>query len=99
MFSVQHDDERRQTGRLEERHQEAGPADMDHQRKTHTELPANVIATTITIILVLLSLFFSCFVLFLQKMKLVPVSARGFGNFFEGDCYIVLNVSGIVAEW
>ncbi|XP_056868719.1 villin-1 isoform X2 [Takifugu flavidus] len=29
----------------------------------------------------------------INKMKLVPVSARGFGNFFEGDCYIVLNIS------
>uniref|UniRef100_A0A674PCZ0 Villin like n=1 Tax=Takifugu rubripes TaxID=31033 RepID=A0A674PCZ0_TAKRU len=25
----------------------------------------------------------------INKMKLVPVSARGFGNFFEGDCYII----------
>ena len=31
----------------------------------------------------------------LQKMKLVPISARTFGNFFEGDCYVVLNVSWI----
>lgn len=66
MFSVQHDDERRQTGRVEECHQEAGPADMDHQRKAHTELPANLITTTtaiisiiiIIMIIVLLSLFF-----------------------------------------
>uniref|UniRef100_H3D5C6 Villin like n=1 Tax=Tetraodon nigroviridis TaxID=99883 RepID=H3D5C6_TETNG len=28
-----------------------------------------------------------------NKMKLVPVSARSFGTFFEGDCYVVLNIS------
>uniref|UniRef100_A0A7N8YFE9 Villin-like n=1 Tax=Mastacembelus armatus TaxID=205130 RepID=A0A7N8YFE9_9TELE len=27
-------------------------------------------------------------------MQMVPVSAQGFGNFFEGDCYIVLNNKG-----
>lgn len=37
---------------------------MDHQRKTHTELPANVITTTATTtisIIVTLGLFFPCF--------------------------------------
>lgn len=32
-------------------------------------------------------------------MQLVPVSAKGFGNFFEGDCYIVLYVSTILADF
>lgn len=26
-------------------------------------------------------------------MQLAPVSTKAFGNFFEGDCYIVLYVS------
>lgn len=34
-----------------------------------------------------------------QKMKMVPVSAKVFGNFFEGDCYIVLHVSTILADF
>ncbi|XP_026147878.1 villin-1 isoform X3 [Mastacembelus armatus] len=29
----------------------------------------------------------------INNMQMVPVSAQGFGNFFEGDCYIVLNIS------
>uniref|UniRef100_A0A4W6DCN5 Villin like n=1 Tax=Lates calcarifer TaxID=8187 RepID=A0A4W6DCN5_LATCA len=29
----------------------------------------------------------------INNMQLVPVPAQGFGNFFEGDCYIVLHVS------
>lgn len=29
----------------------------------------------------------------LQKMQLVPVPAKTYGNFYEGDCYIVLYVS------
>lgn len=37
-----------------------------------------------------------CFLI--QKMKMVPVPAKGFGNFFEGDCYIVLYVSIMLAE-
>nr|XP_015810628.2 villin-1 isoform X1 [Nothobranchius furzeri]XP_015810629.2 villin-1 isoform X1 [Nothobranchius furzeri] len=28
----------------------------------------------------------------INKMKMVSVPARAFGNFFEGDCYIVLNI-------
>lgn len=28
----------------------------------------------------------------LQNMKMVSVPTKAFGNFFEGDCYIVLNV-------
>ncbi|XP_041817129.1 villin-1 [Chelmon rostratus] len=28
----------------------------------------------------------------INKMKMVPVPAKGFGNFFEGDCYIVLYI-------
>lgn len=32
-------------------------------------------------------------------MQMVPVSAKGFGNFFEGDCYIVLYVSTILADF
>lgn len=32
-------------------------------------------------------------VFILQKLKMVPVAARNFGYFFDGDCYIVLNVS------
>ncbi len=31
-------------------------------------------------------------------MQMVPVSAQGFGNFFEGDCYIVLFVSTFLAD-
>uniref|UniRef100_A0A7N8X779 Villin-like n=1 Tax=Mastacembelus armatus TaxID=205130 RepID=A0A7N8X779_9TELE len=30
----------------------------------------------------------------INNMQMVPVSAQGFGNFFEGDCYIVLNNKG-----
>ncbi|KAJ3611630.1 hypothetical protein NHX12_021645, partial [Muraenolepis orangiensis] len=30
---------------------------------------------------------------FRDDMKMVPVPAQGFGNFFEGDCYLVLYVS------
>lgn len=29
----------------------------------------------------------------INNMQMVPVSAQGFGNFFEGDCYIVLFIS------
>ncbi|XP_056289651.1 villin-1 isoform X2 [Pseudoliparis swirei] len=29
----------------------------------------------------------------INNMQMVPVPAQGFGNFFEGDCYIVLNIS------
>nr|CBN81991.1 Villin-1 [Dicentrarchus labrax] len=29
----------------------------------------------------------------INNMQMVPVSSQGFGNFFEGDCYIVLYVS------
>lgn len=29
-------------------------------------------------------------------MKMVPVPEQAFGNFFEGDCYIILNVSNLV---
>ncbi|GLD54717.1 villin-like protein [Lates japonicus] len=29
----------------------------------------------------------------INNMQLVPVPAQGFGNFFEGDCYIVLHIS------
>ncbi|KAI3355290.1 hypothetical protein L3Q82_018145, partial [Scortum barcoo] len=29
----------------------------------------------------------------INNMKMVPVSPQGFGNFFEGDCYIVLYIS------
>ncbi|XP_076617765.1 villin-1 isoform X2 [Chaetodon auriga] len=29
----------------------------------------------------------------INNMQMVPVSARAFGNFFEGDCYIVLYIS------
>ncbi len=29
-------------------------------------------------------------------MKMVPVPEQAYGNFFEGDCYIILNVSNLV---
>ncbi|XP_073686433.1 advillin [Garra rufa] len=29
----------------------------------------------------------------ISKMKMVPVPEQAYGNFFEGDCYIILNVS------
>ncbi|XP_035507924.1 villin-1 isoform X2 [Morone saxatilis] len=29
----------------------------------------------------------------INNMQMVPVSSQGFGNFFEGDCYIVLYIS------
>ncbi|XP_067433885.1 villin-1 isoform X2 [Thunnus thynnus] len=29
----------------------------------------------------------------INNMQMVPVPAQGFGNFFEGDCYIVLHIS------
>ncbi|XP_061661016.1 villin-1 [Syngnathoides biaculeatus] len=29
----------------------------------------------------------------INKLQMVPVPARNFGNFFEGDCYIVLHMS------
>lgn len=32
-------------------------------------------------------------VFFTQKMQMDPVPPQAFGNFFEGDCYIVLYVS------
>lgn len=35
----------------------------------------------------------------LQNMEMVPVPAQAFGNFFEGDCYIVLSVSAITADF
>uniref|UniRef100_A0A3P8TM97 Villin like n=1 Tax=Amphiprion percula TaxID=161767 RepID=A0A3P8TM97_AMPPE len=31
-------------------------------------------------------------VFFIQNMQMAPVPAQGFGNFFEGDCYIVLYI-------
>lgn len=34
----------------------------------------------------------------IQNMEMVPVPSQGFGNFFEGDCYIVLNVSIHISE-
>uniref|UniRef100_A0A4W6DBP7 Villin like n=1 Tax=Lates calcarifer TaxID=8187 RepID=A0A4W6DBP7_LATCA len=34
----------------------------------------------------------------INNMQLVPVPAQGFGNFFEGDCYIVLHGSGQSAD-
>lgn len=30
----------------------------------------------------------------LQNMKMVPVPEKAYGTFFEGDCYIILHVSG-----
>ena len=38
-------------------------------------------------------------VVFIQNMKMVPVPAQGFGNFFEGDCYIVLYVSKVLVDF
>lgn len=32
-------------------------------------------------------------------MQMVPVSAKAFGNFFAGDCYIILYVSTIPADF
>ncbi|KAM8823098.1 villin-1 isoform 3-T3 [Spinachia spinachia] len=29
----------------------------------------------------------------INSMQMVPVPAQGFGNFFEGDCYIILHIS------
>nr|XP_040023598.1 villin-1 isoform X2 [Gasterosteus aculeatus aculeatus] len=29
----------------------------------------------------------------INNMQMVPVPAQGFGNFFEGDCYIILHIS------
>lgn len=40
---------------------------------------------------------FYCFLT--QNMQMVPVPAQAFGNFFEGDCYIVLNVSMAEFPW
>uniref|UniRef100_A0A8C4HGY9 Villin-like n=1 Tax=Dicentrarchus labrax TaxID=13489 RepID=A0A8C4HGY9_DICLA len=37
-----------------------------------------------------ISQYFTCFCFLIQNMQMVPVSSQGFGNFFEGDCYIVL---------
>uniref|UniRef100_A0A672NWN3 Villin like n=1 Tax=Sinocyclocheilus grahami TaxID=75366 RepID=A0A672NWN3_SINGR len=36
--------------------------------------------------------------MFLQKMKMVPVPEQAYGNFFEGDCYIILNVSNSATQ-
>lgn len=32
------------------------------------------------------------FPLLLQNMEMVPVPTKSYGNFFEGDCYILLSV-------
>uniref|UniRef100_A0A672P2A1 Villin like n=1 Tax=Sinocyclocheilus grahami TaxID=75366 RepID=A0A672P2A1_SINGR len=34
----------------------------------------------------------------LPKMKMVPVPEQAYGNFFEGDCYIILNVSNSATQ-
>ncbi|KAK7118322.1 hypothetical protein R3I94_021977 [Phoxinus phoxinus] len=34
----------------------------------------------------------------ISKMKMVPVPEQAFGNFFEGDCYIILNVSNSTTQ-
>uniref|UniRef100_A0A8C1P4C2 Villin-like n=1 Tax=Cyprinus carpio TaxID=7962 RepID=A0A8C1P4C2_CYPCA len=33
-----------------------------------------------------------------EKMKMVPVPEQAHGNFFEGDCYIILNVSNSTSQ-
>uniref|UniRef100_A0A673IXT8 Advillin-like n=1 Tax=Sinocyclocheilus rhinocerous TaxID=307959 RepID=A0A673IXT8_9TELE len=33
-----------------------------------------------------------------DKMKMVPVPEQAYGNFFEGDCYIILNVSNSTTQ-
>uniref|UniRef100_A0A8C1F351 Villin like n=1 Tax=Cyprinus carpio carpio TaxID=630221 RepID=A0A8C1F351_CYPCA len=33
-----------------------------------------------------------------RKMKMVPVPEQAHGNFFEGDCYIILNVSNSTSQ-
>lgn len=43
----------------------------------------------------LMRVFLSFLACTLQKMQLVPVPAKAFGAFFEGDCYIVLYVSAL----
>ncbi|KAK5897838.1 hypothetical protein CgunFtcFv8_015306 [Champsocephalus gunnari] len=35
----------------------------------------------------------------INDMQMVPVPAQGFGNFFEGDCYIVLSMSKGSVHW
>ncbi|XP_042608317.1 advillin isoform X3 [Cyprinus carpio] len=34
----------------------------------------------------------------ISKMKMVPVPEQAYGNFFEGDCYIILNVSNSATQ-
>ncbi|XP_050953939.1 advillin isoform X1 [Labeo rohita] len=34
----------------------------------------------------------------ISKMKMVPVPEQAYGNFFEGDCYIILSVSSSAAQ-
>uniref|UniRef100_A0A9J8AUJ8 Villin like n=1 Tax=Cyprinus carpio carpio TaxID=630221 RepID=A0A9J8AUJ8_CYPCA len=34
----------------------------------------------------------------ISKMKMVPVPEQAHGNFFEGDCYIILNVSNSTSQ-
>ncbi|XP_059390520.1 advillin-like isoform X2 [Carassius carassius] len=34
----------------------------------------------------------------ISKMKMVPVPEQAYGNFFEGDCYIILNVSNSTTQ-
>ena len=43
--------------------------------------------------------FHCLMVVFIQNMKMVPVPAQGFANFFEGDCYIVLYVSKVLVDF
>ena len=35
----------------------------------------------------------------MQNMEMVPVPAQAYGNFFEGDCYIVLSVSAFTTDF
>uniref|UniRef100_A0A8C1P7M7 Villin-like n=1 Tax=Cyprinus carpio TaxID=7962 RepID=A0A8C1P7M7_CYPCA len=44
------------------------------------------------------NLFFDISYLQKSKMKMVPVPEQAHGNFFEGDCYIILNVSNSTSQ-
>uniref|UniRef100_A0A3B3ZM81 HP domain-containing protein n=1 Tax=Periophthalmus magnuspinnatus TaxID=409849 RepID=A0A3B3ZM81_9GOBI len=44
------------------------------------------------------NIFFILIFFFFFNMEMVPVPPQAHGNFFEGDCYIVLNVSSITGQ-
>lgn len=50
-------------------------------------------------ILLCITIQYFCCHFAIQNMKMAPVPAKAFGNFFEGDCYIILYVSTTLADF